>query len=97
MDDWICVEGCDAECCDAIPIKNAFLEENKHLYQREIIKRFEFKGQKSALLLTKDSKCVFLSANNKCVVYEKRPEICRKFGVVDVLACPHLDNEGKIR
>lgn len=97
MVEWVCVEGCDAECCEVIPIKDVFLEENKHLFQREVTKRFEFKGQKSTLLMTKDSKCVFLSPKNKCVVYDKRPKICRKFGEIDILACPHLDNQGKKR
>lgn len=97
MAEWICKEGCDAECCGPLPMKNTLINENRHLFQRKVIKEFEFKKFDSTLLFTEDAKCVFLSNEFKCVIYDKRPETCKKFGIVDMLKCPHIDSDGTPR
>lgn len=33
--------------------------------------------------------CPFLSAENRCTIYEERPIMCRVWGVADGLTCPH--------
>lgn len=42
--------------------------------------------------MTKDMKCPFLKADNTCNIYDRRPRICREFGVSDnkLLQCSIL-------
>jgi len=92
-----CKEGC-SECCSPIPfeytlIKNNFHKRNKNHVINEIIQYDDTRY----ILFTKSFKCIFLDENNKCLIYNDRPKICKEFGVVIRNQCPYLAINGQIR
>lgn len=41
--------------------------------------------------------CPFLTAENRCAVYEQRPMVCRLWGSTENLSCPHgCEREGSL-
>jgi len=46
---------------------------------------------------TEDIRCVFLSPDFKCPIYDDRPEVCRKYGLTDELPCPYVKKNGNPR
>jgi len=40
-----------------------------------------------------DPFCPFLTKDKKCLIYPVRPTICRLFGVIKELKCPHKEPE----
>jgi hypothetical protein len=35
--------------------------------------------------------------NHKCAIYDERPEVCRLYGMIDRLPCPHFKRSGNPR
>ena len=97
---------CKADCCGLVPFPEKSWEELKDkankLKEYELVK-FQAKGETFVIPTTKDYKCVFLSFNHTCNIYNEpqRPNICMLYGKVNnepLLACPHInkDKEGVI-
>ena len=80
---------CNAQCCYNIPFDNGELDRfkdkivNKVLYVLPMLgKMVAFTNEKTEL-----NKCPFLRSDYKCNIYENRPDVCRKFGVIPELPC----------
>lgn len=41
-------------------------------------------GVETIYAMTKDGRCPFLKPNNTCNIYDRRPKICREFGISDI-------------
>ncbi len=63
----------------------------KRLIKEGVVKTFRAGTGKFTLTQKTGGACVFLDKNNRCTVYEKRPETCRNFPVVSSRPgyCPH--------
>ena len=90
-----CIEGC-AFCCSPIPFKREILIKNREKQIRPVTKIFQMMNG-DILAYTKEMKCIFLTENNKCNIYEDRPEICRTFGLNNKQSCPYLNTLGNRR
>lgn len=51
----------------------------KKLLKQKIIQAFQAKSQLFVLEQRNGRDCIYLDSNRQCTVYEKRPEVCRKF------------------
>src|SRR5688572_3684606 len=51
----------------------------KRLMKDGIIQAFQTKSQLFVLEQRRGRDCIFLDQQRRCTVYEKRPEVCRKF------------------
>lgn len=93
MRNWeqIC-KGC-GECCGPVPFPPEFLKQNSHLYQEQPIELGDmFLGV--IVPITETLECVFLNKETKqCLVYEKRPKVCRLQGTIPELPCPRIEAE----
>ncbi len=49
------------------------------LQQQGLIKNYREKTQLFTLASQSNGDCIFLDKNRRCTVYEKRPDVCRKF------------------
>ena len=88
--DWqkIC-EGC-GECCGPIPFAPEFLLQNTDKYQ-ELPEELSDMFMGRIVPITKTLECVFLNkATKRCVIYKKRPQVCRLQGTIPQLPCPRL-------
>ena len=47
-------------------------------------------------LYADDNYCAFLNKNYKCNIYNNRPPICRDFGTIKGLPCPHQISKSKL-
>lgn len=93
---FVCVSDCEAECCGIIPLPKDLAKRFEHLKQRDAKEVREFSEDK-IMVFTDDLKCVFLSPENKCVIYEKRPGICREYGLIEEMQCPYVNMNGNRR
>lgn len=68
---------CKATCCGVVPIPEETVKKHKnklHLDAKEIP---SFPG---TMIFSRDMICGFLNIENKCSIYEDRPEVCRRYG-----------------
>ena len=90
-----CPEG--AGCCGCIPIKKELFIKHIDKVQREIVEMIPI-GRDEVFPRTEDFKCVFLTNENKCAIYEDRPNVCRDFGTNPgnnpALMCPYFKPTG---
>lgn len=90
-----CIKGC-GECCGIIGIPKKLAKETEHLAQVKPKKVILSKGK--LYIITEDMKCVYLNRKTKeCIIYSKRPRICRLYGLVPVCPCPYFDIDGRKR
>lgn len=90
-----CFSKCKAECCRFVPMSIRFLENHQDLFQRKVLKLEPHNGnprfvypittiecwEKGVPVVFKEKQiCPFLDSNNRCVVYNERPEICKLYG-----------------
>ena len=63
----------------------------KKLLKEKIIQAFQPKSQLFVLEQKYGRDCIYLDQNRRCTVYEKRPEVCRKFPKIGPRPgfCPH--------
>lgn len=81
---------CSGSCCGMIPFNRDFLMNNLK-YQQRAFYDLKFLEGYEALPLTDDLKCIFLTPQNKCAIYENRPEVCRKYfceGLISMVSKP---------
>lgn len=64
---------------------------SKRLLKEKIIQAFNAKSQLFILAQKHGRDCLFLDENRLCTVYEKRPQVCRKFPSIGPRPgfCPH--------
>lgn len=89
---------CKGNCCGIIPFSVKFWQKNKELTQTLILA--EIKSLENYIIpVTEDLKCPFLMEKDYlCVVYERRPDVCKKFGNGDphpLLQCPYSEKPQK--
>lgn len=93
-----CKEKCSAPCCGAIVIEIEL--ETKHMDKIKSSPRYPCERMhvsNSVAYLTEDLKCIFLNKENKCSIYEDRPEVCRLYGTRPNLQCPYVHMDGRLR
>ena len=77
-------------CCGPVPVS---------INELNVIKDYVRKMKtKEVKRLSKQKRspmqCMFVDTKNKrCSIYEARPELCKKFGYVKGLPCPHFPDE----
>lgn len=85
-------------CCGIIPMSKELVEKNKDKFQVIPVKIVEDKS--NCAVLTEDILCVFLDRKTKlCVIYEKRPNVCKLYGMVKHkdLQCAYFKRSGNRR
>ncbi len=84
---------CKAKCCYNVPFENGELEK----YADKIVNRVLFTLPVFGAVVPftgkdmQSNRCPFLRQELKCNIYENRPDICRKMGLVPKMPCPHLE------
>lgn len=98
MDCTKCHHLCKSECCSYVPFPRKWLLKYMKRRVRGIVKLEEIVGD-SVIPLTADGTCPFLGEDGKCVVYKKRPQICRDFGSerTPMLRCAYMTSDDRIR
>jgi Fe-S-cluster containining protein len=95
--EWKCIEGCKAECCGIVPIPKELAKKHEKMAQVKAMEIMPF-GNNDIVPLTEDAFCIFLDRKTKkCVIYEERPEVCRRYGLAEDLPCAYIDLRGKTR
>lgn len=95
--EWKCVEGCKAECCGIVPIPKELAKKHEKMAQAKAEEIITW-SENDIVPLTGDAFCIFLDRNTKkCVIYEERPDVCRKYGLIEDLQCQYIDTRGKTR
>lgn len=86
-------------CCTVIPIDRHLIEKNRDKFQRIVKEEIITKMNPNMILIcTIDSKCVFLTEDNLCSIYDERPQICRDYGLSGgPMECPKVAPSGRIR
>lgn len=86
-------KGC---CCGIVPISKEVAKETENLAQVKPEKVVEIEGK--LYIITEDGLCVYLNRKTKeCMIYDKRPMICRDYGLIDALPCPYFRKDGTKR
>ncbi|MFC7442554.1 YkgJ family cysteine cluster protein [Laceyella putida] len=77
-------EGCKGMCCGPVPVTEQELKKiKKKIKSMPLKKRLELENQNRYY-----GTCIFYDLDNdKCGIYEARPEICRVFGYHKNLSC----------
>jgi Fe-S-cluster containining protein len=70
---------CKAECCSVVPMTRQEFNGNFSFIVRPVIGVVDF-DRHTVIPETADNKCPFLRDDYACNIYDRRPEICRKFG-----------------
>lgn len=80
---------CKAACCYNIPFENGELETYADKIVNPVIDRMVVLGAVMPMTSNRPTtnKCPFLRTDYKCNIYENRPDICRKMGMVDKMPC----------
>lgn len=72
---------CKADCCSFVPIDRKIYVENFDKQARHVKELVEMDAIGDFVVpVTEDGKCVFLSSDLNCNIYENRPDVCKKFG-----------------
>ena len=89
---------CKAYCCGPVPINKDIYFKNKHKCFREV-KNELWVSSDMILPDTQQQYCTFLGPDYRCLIYNDRPDPCKKFGKSDspLLQCPFMDKHGKKR
>lgn len=93
--EWKCKSGC-SQCCGIVPIDRWICKIHEGKQQRKVV---EIIGDKNGEVypFTEDGKCVFLTPDNRCAIYDDRPDVCRQYGQCDELPCPYIKKNGNPR
>lgn len=80
---------CNAQCCYNIPFDSGELDRFKEKICNPVL--FTLPMGPAVVPFTdadpNKNKCPFLRKDYKCNIYENRPNVCRKFGVIPELPC----------
>ena len=87
-----CIDNC-GECCGVPGIyKYEMKRINRFIKKNNLKINFEMEWKLNKLLfisLNEKRNCSALSENKKCLIYPVRPAMCRLYGVIEDLKCPH--------
>lgn len=73
-----CIDGC-TDCCGIVPFSG---------FEWEQLKPDEIKTKSFAEIIENPA-CPFIEDGKHCGIYEKRPLMCRIYGTIENLKCPH--------
>ena len=75
------VSVCHAECCGIVPIPDKLIAQfSVYLNKDTKIEKAFFLPPDVSICVTPAGRCGFLNSENRCLIYDNRPEICRIFG-----------------
>ena len=95
--EWKCIDGCKAECCGIVPIPKELAKKHEEKAQVKAVEIMPFSNN-DIVPMTEDAFCIFLNRNTrKCIIYDERPEVCRRYGLAEDLQCAYVDIRGKTR
>jgi Fe-S-cluster containining protein len=86
-----CKEFC-GNCCGIVPIPTVVWNESKDKIQK-FVKEI-YVSEVFVLPYTEGLKCCFLTDDKKCAIYDKRPDVCKRYGLCDELPCPYFKKSG---
>lgn len=88
---------CNAGCCGPVPINGAVYRANIPRLQRPVEKVMEMGSE--VVPITADLTCAFLSKELQCMIYEERPDVCKKFGDEShsLMTCAYQKADGNPR
>lgn len=88
---------CNGDCCGMIPIDKDIVKKHEKKQQQKVIEIIAI-SEKKIIPITTDTLCIFLNRKTKrCVIYKDRPELCRKYGLIEELQCPYINTNGNER
>lgn len=103
--DLLCSSGrCNADCCGCVDfLESDFHKLKKFIPDNTVYYPHLFQSEDGSICvkpITKNFKCVFLSKENSCLIYDStaRPAYCKRFGedkVQPLFACIHINPEMK--
>ncbi len=86
------------ECCGIIPIPRVIFDNTKECWTVVPVNLYYVhnrKGKRYVIPETKDGMCIFMYRDTKeCSIYKVRPDVCRKYGLIDDLPCPYQNKDG---
>ena len=87
-----CLSNC-AKCCGCVPLQRTVINKNRiHLQRR--YRKIKLEGG-FIHPLTGDGRCIFLHRTTvECQIYNERPEICMKYGIIPELPCIYITING---
>lgn len=89
---------CKADCCGPIPFPASAYYQLKHLANVEPTVEVRSDDGNYVFPIAEDLKCVFLDRQSyQCSIYDQRPDICRKYGLIEGLPCPCFKMSGAVR
>ena len=90
------VKRCRAACCGLVPIPARLLHECSNMMQRQIAMQVEVEDD-NIIAVDDNFRCVFLTPDYRCAIYDQRPQICRDFGsdAHPLLKCEYLARDAK--
>jgi Fe-S-cluster containining protein len=94
-----CLSNC-GHCCGPVPIQREVYENNK-----QKCKPHKTIGESDVIFAFNETtmRCAFLAEDASCMIYDQRPEVCRKYGdseeakINEGLMCPYLRTDGTNR
>lgn len=90
---------CHGDCCGIVSLPSVLWERLQGLAVVDVV-RIEQVSDDIVMVFTEDGYCVFLDRGDyHCVIYEDRPDVCRRFGLGGhpAMFCPHLEVDGERR
>lgn len=93
LENFKCKKDC-GECCGIVPIPTIVWNRNKDKVQKFV--KQTYISEVFVFPITEDLKCCFLTKDNKCSIYEERPDVCKRYGICDELPCPYLKPNGNL-
>ncbi len=101
-----CIKNC-GECCGLVPFQEDTILNNIDKIQvkpTETVnidaeKQYDGSIQKDIMYpMTDDGLCIFLRRKDmKCMIYNDRPDVCKKYGTIQELPCPYINYNGNKR
>src|ERR1700761_4646488 len=88
---------CKSSCCGPVPIPTSTYLKNKHLIQKTVVEVQDLGDH--TLPITDTLSCCFLTGDLSCMIYNDRPDVCKKFGdETDLLmTCVYQTKDGNER
>lgn len=95
------VSKCNANCCYNPPLPKSHIFALSNRIVNKILELVVLDDTKMCYAITDHNpdknKCPFLTNKCKCNIYDRRPEICKRFGdgSEPLLTCPDLEDESR--
>lgn len=88
---------CKSACCGPVPINKKVYADNQYLLQKPVVETFDLGD--ALVPVTEDMSCPFLASDHSCMIYNHRPDVCRKYGdESDILmTCAYQTADGNAR